>query len=75
MNSSEALGNNSIEVSPIIMRALAGLAKVVQVVRVALATSDVGKMCCEVVVVEGNAKGTISGRTCSIASSLRSRFQ
>lgn len=34
MNFSEALGNNSIEVSPIIMRALAGLAKVVQDVRV-----------------------------------------
>lgn len=38
MNSSEALGNNSIEVSPIIMRALAGIAKVVQVARVAQVT-------------------------------------
>ena len=31
MNSSETLGNNSIEVSPIIMRALAELARVAQV--------------------------------------------
>ena len=70
MNASEAEESISMETPFIMILAVGFGAKVEQLAQFFRATSEVVGIICDEEGADGIAKGTISGRTCSNASSL-----
>ena len=75
INASEAEESISMDTPFIKILAVGFGAKVAQLAQFFRATSEVVGIICDVAGADGIAKGTISGRTCSKASSLSWRFQ